>query len=253
MTAVAVSVMLIALWQGLCAGLSIPAYIVPTPARVAMTLVTDAGVLLPALGQTLQTALLGIGLALAGGIALAAAFARWRWLDWSFSPLMVMLQVMPLVAVFPLINIYIDNLTVKLALCAWLVAFYPVLSNASFGLNAIDPGLADYFRLMGASRWQTLWYLRLPGAVPHILTGLRIAGGLALVGAVVGEFVTGAAGRNAGLAARIIEAGYRLNAPRLFAALVLIAVSGVTIFLATSWLSQTVMRRWHGGTGAGKT
>jgi hypothetical protein len=130
-------------------------------------------------------------------------------------------------------------------LCAWIVAFFPILSNTTLGLNSVDRNLIDYFKLNGASRWQTLWHLRLPAAMPYFLGGLKIAGGLALIGAVVAEFVAGTAGQSSGLASRIIEAGYRLNAPRLFAALILISLTGIIIFLALSWISHLVLHRWH--------
>jgi NitT/TauT family transport system permease protein len=163
----------------------------------------------------------------------------------SLFPFAIVLQVTPIVAIFPLINIYVDDQTTKLLLCAWIVAFFPILSNTTLGLNSVDRNLIDYFKLNGASRWQTLWHLRLPAAMPYFLGGLKIAGGLALIGAVVAEFVAGTAGQSSGLASRIIEAGYRLNAPRLFAALILISLTGIIIFLALSWISHLVLHRWH--------
>ena len=163
----------------------------------------------------------------------------------SLFPFAIVLQVTPIVAIFPLINIYVDDQTTKLLLCAWIVAFFPILSNTTLGLNSVDRNLIDYFKLNGATRWQTLWHLQLPAAMPYFLGGLKIAGGLALIGAVVAEFVAGTAGQSSGLASRIIEAGYRLNAPRLFAALILISLTGIVIFLTLSWISHLVLHRWH--------
>jgi NitT/TauT family transport system permease protein len=153
--------------------------------------------------------------------------------------------VTPIIAIAPLILIYVDNTHVALVLCAWIVAFFPILANTTLGLNSADHNLVDLFRLQGATRWQTLRYLRIPTALPYFFGGLRIAGGLALIGAVVAEFTAGTAGRGAGLAFRILEAGYRLNIPRMFAALALITASGIAIFAALTALSHLALRRWH--------
>jgi len=184
-------------------------------------------------------------LAVIGGVGLSVLFTQSRFIEMSLFPFAIVLQVTPIVAIFPLINIYVDDQTTKLLLCAWIVAFFPILSNTTLGLNSVDRNLIDYFKLNGASRWQTLWHLRLPAAMPYFLGGLKIAGGLALIGAVVAEFVAGTAGQSSGLASRIIEAGYRLNAPRLFAALILISLTGIIIFLLLSWISHLALHRWH--------
>jgi NitT/TauT family transport system permease protein len=189
--------------------------------------------------------MLSLALAVVGGVGLSVLFTQSRLIEMSLFPFAIVLQVTPIVAIFPLINIYVDDQTTKLLLCAWIVAFFPILSNTTLGLNSVDRNLIDYFKLNGASRWQTLWHLRLPAAMPYFLGGLKIAGGLALIGAVVAEFVAGTAGQSSGLASRIIEAGYRLNAPRLFAALILISLTGIIIFLALSWISHLVLHRWH--------
>jgi NitT/TauT family transport system permease protein len=153
--------------------------------------------------------------------------------------------VTPIIAVAPLILIYIDNVYLALLTCAWIVAFFPILSNTTLGLNSADHNLVDLFQLYGASRWQTLRYLRLPSAMPYFLGGLKIAGGLSLIGAIVAEFAAGTAGTGSGLAYRILEAGYRLNIPRMFAAVVLISATGIVIFMAFSLLSHLILRRWH--------
>jgi len=240
-------IMLIALvlWDRICVWNQIPVYILPRPLTVFRTIFTDRTILFPALLFTLKITFLSLLLAVVGGVGLAVLFAQSRLVEMSFFPFAVILQVTPIVAIFPLINIYVDNHTAKLLLCAWIVAFFPILSNTTLGLNSADRNLVDYFRLNGASRWQTLRYLRLPSAMPYFLGGLKIAGGLSLIGAVVAEFVAGASGQQSGLASRIIEAGYRLNAPRLFAALILISLTGVVIFLVLSLVSHLVLRRWH--------
>jgi NitT/TauT family transport system permease protein len=242
-----VTIMLLAiwLWDRICVWNAIPQYILPRPGVVLHTLYTDAGLLFGSLLVTLQITFLSLALAVAGGVGLAVLFTQSKWVEMSFFPFAVVLQVTPIVAIFPLINIYVDNQTAKLLLCAWIVAFFPILSNTTLGLNSVDRNLRDLFRLNGATRWQELWHLRLPAAMPYFLGGLKIAGGLSLIGAVVAEFVAGASGQSSGLASRIIEAGYRLNAPRLFAALILISLTGIVIFLVLSLVSYLVLRRWH--------
>ena len=232
-------------WDRVCVWNEIPQYILPRPGVVLATLIEDAGLLFSSLLVTLRITMLSLALAVVGGVGLSVLFTQSRWIEMSLFPFAIVLQVTPIVAIFPLINIYVDDQTTKLLLCAWIVAFFPILSNTTLGLNSVDRNLIDYFKLNGASRWQTLWHLRLPAAMPYFLGGLKIAGGLALIGAVVAEFVAGTAGQSSGLASRIIEAGYRLNAPRLFAALILISLTGIIIFLALSWISHLVLHRWH--------
>ncbi len=172
-------------------------------------------------------------------------FAESQFMELVFYPYAVVLQVTPIVAVAPLIIIYVPQTNMVLLLCAFLVAFFPILSNTTQGLKSTDHNLLNLFDMYGASRWQTLRYLRLPGALPYFTIGLRIGGGLALIGAIVAEFTAGSAGSGAGLAFRILEAGRRLNTPRLFAALILITVTGVLIFALTSFVSDLMLRKWH--------
>ncbi|TPI15963.1 ABC transporter permease [Mesorhizobium sp. B4-1-3] len=241
----AIMVLAIVLWDRICVWNEIPQYILPRPGVVLQTLHNDAGLLFSSLLVTLRITFFSLLLAVIGGVGLAVLFAQSKWVEMSFFPFAIVLQVTPIVAIFPLINIYVNNQTVKLLLCAWIVAFFPILSNTTLGLNSVDRNLRDLFKLNGATRWQQLRYLRLPAAMPYFLGGLKIAGGLSLIGAVVAEFVAGAQGQSSGLASRIIEAGYRLNAPRLFAALILISLTGILIFLVLSLVSHLILRRWH--------
>jgi NitT/TauT family transport system permease protein len=232
-------------WDRLCVWYEIPHYIVPRPYRVWEELLKDWPFLLAALQTTLSTTFLGLGIAIVGGVLLAILFNMSKWAEMSFFPYAVILQVTPIVAIFPIINGYIDSRMTKLLLATWLVAFFPILSNTTMGLRSVDSNLRDLFRLNGASKWQTLIHLELPAALPYFLSGLKIAGGLALIGAIVAEFVAGATGNSFGLASVIIEASYRLNRPRSFAALGLIAIAGVAIFIATSLVSWFLLRKWH--------
>jgi NitT/TauT family transport system permease protein len=235
----------ILLWDRVVTWGSIPHYILPGPGLVVQTLVKDWAILFPALLVTLRITLMALAVAVLGGVGLAVLFSLSRWAGMCFYPFAVILQVTPIVSIAPLIFIYVDNRMVALLLCAWIVAFFPILSNTSLGLRSTDPNLRDLYTIYGASRWQRLRYLQLPTALPYFLGGLRIAGGLSLIGAVVAEYVAGTGGIGSGLAFRILEAGYRLNIPRMFAALLLIAATGVVIFAVLSLLSHLMLRKWH--------
>ena len=231
-------------WHLVVALNDIPSYILPGPGLVLQTLVSDRVLLWDSLLVTLATTFEALSLALVGGVALAVLFSQSKLVEYALYPYAVTLQVTPIVAIAPLLLIYLPQPTAVLA-CAWIVAFFPVLSNTTFGLNSVDHNLTDLFDLYKASRLQTLLYLKLPAALPHMLSGLKIAGGLALVGAVVAEMAAGAAGAGSGLAYRIAESSYRLNIPRMFAALILLSAAGIAIFFALSSLSDLLLRQWH--------
>ncbi len=240
---------MLAAWEAYVRLRDVPPYILPAPSLVLETLVADRGILLPALLVTLKTTLSALAAAVLGGVGLAVLFAQWKWVERSFLPFAIVLQVTPIVAIAPLLLIYLEAPAAVLV-CAFLVAFFPILANTAQGLASADRNLADLFKLYRATRWQTLVYLRLPAALPYFLGGLRIGGGLALVGAIVAELAAGNAGKGAGLAFRIAEAGYRLNIPRMFAALALISAAGIAIFAALSGLSAYLLGRWHDSAAA---
>jgi NitT/TauT family transport system permease protein len=241
---VAVLALGILAWELVVQVREIPPYVLPGPVLVFQTLVDDWGLLLDSLIVTLITTLQGFVLAVAGGVALAVLFNQSRLIEYSFYPYAVILQVTPIVAIAPLLLIWLPQPAAVLA-CAWIVAFFPVLANTTLGLNSVDHNLADLFRLYGASRLQVLTRLKLPAALPYILGGLKIAGGLSLIGAVVAEMAASSAGAGSGLAYRIMESGYRLNIPRMFAALVLLSVAGIVIYFLLAWFSHVMLRRWH--------
>ncbi|MBF9234719.1 ABC transporter permease [Microvirga alba] len=251
----AVFIAAIGVWEMYVRRHAVPPYILPAPSLVAQTLVADWPLLSASLFVTLKTTLLGLGLAVAGGVALAVLLSLSRVVEYSLYPFAVVLQVTPIIAIAPLLLIYMPQDIAVLA-CAWLVAFFPVLSNTMLGLQSVDRNLLELFQLYGVpptqtpiarlgSRLKALWLLRAPAALPAFLAGLRIAGGLSLIGAVVAEMAAGSAGAGAGLAYRILESQYRLNIPRLFAALVLLAVAGIVLFLLLSALTHALLRRWH--------
>ncbi|HVO90802.1 MAG TPA: ABC transporter permease [Casimicrobiaceae bacterium] len=240
-----VALVLLGLWQLVVEAYQVPAYLVPSPTRIAQTLVSDRALLLASLLATLKVALAALVLATVIGTAMALLFVQSRWIEISLFPYAVLLQVTPIVAIAPLIIIWVKDTQAALVLCAVVVAIFPMIANTTLGLRSADPRLLDLFRLYRASRWQILWRLRVPSALPYFFGGLRISTGLALVGAVVAEFVAGTGGQSAGLAYQILLAGIQLNIPRLFAALLLIAVAGVALFSAAGLLSTIALRRWH--------
>lgn len=240
---VLVMALTLAAWEAVVRIRGIPPYILPGPLLIGATLVADWPLLSRSLLTTLTITFEGLALAFFGGVALGILFHQSRLLSLSLYPYAVVLQVTPVVAIAPLLLIYLPQHAAVLA-CAWIVAFFPVLANTALGLKAVARDLDDLFALCGASRWQRLRLLELPSALPAILGGLRIAGGLALIGAVVAEIAAGSAGAGSGLAYRIAESGYRLNIPRMFAALLLLSVAGIAIFATLSGLSRLLLRRW---------
>lgn len=245
----------IAAWEAVVRIEGIAPYILPAPSLIARTLVADWPLLSASLLTTLGTTITGLALAALGGVLLAILLSLSKIVEYSLYPFAVVLQVTPVIAIAPLLLIYMPQEAAVLA-CAWLVAFFPVLSNTMLGLQSVDRNLMELFELYGApasqsasarlrARLKALWYLRGPAALPAFLAGLRIAGGLSLIGAVVAEMAAGSAGAGSGLAYRIIESQYRLNIPRLFAALVLLALTGIVLFLVLAALNHVLLRRWH--------
>ncbi len=240
---VALAVSIVA-WDLLVRLNGLPPYVLPGPGLVLATLVQDWAILWQSLVVTLITTFEGFVAAAIVGIALALAFSQSKWLECCLFPYAVILQVTPVIAIAPLLLIYLPQ-QVAVVVCAWIVAFFPILSNTTLGLKSADRNLEGLFALYGASRWQRLRYLRLPAAMPYMLGGLRIAGGLSLIGAVVAEIAAGAAGSGSGLAYRIAESGYRLNIPRMFAALLLLSAAGIVIYMGLALASHVLLRRWH--------
>ncbi len=232
-------------WELLVRVAGIPAYTLPAPSLIVQTLIAHFGSLALSWWFTLKITFGALALACAGGVLIAAVFALSPLLERALFPVAVVLQVTPIVAIAPLMLIYIDSTTAALLLCAWIVAFFPILSNTVIGLRAAEPNLRDLFRLYRASPWQRLQLLRLPFALPYFMAGLKVSGGLSLIGAVTAEMVAGAAGRETGLASRILEASFRTETPKMFAALALLVFTGVLIFALLNLLSRWVLGPWH--------
>lgn len=239
-------VIVLALWEWLVQALAIPKYVLPAPSLIAQSLLADYPILLPALWHTFEVTFAAFLVALLLGVGFAILFAQSRLLEISLFPYAVILQVTPIVSIAPLILIWVglDHIERALLILATIVAFFPILSNTTLGLKSVDHNLRNLFELYGATRWQRFRELQLPSALPYLLGGMKISGGLALIGAVVAEFVAGT-GTGSGLAWRIVEAGNRLNIPRMFAALMLLSLLGIAIFFSLSALETLLLRRWH--------
>jgi NitT/TauT family transport system permease protein len=240
-----VAIVLLAAWQAVVTGLKLPAYLVPSPLLMMQTLVTDWQTLGGSLLFTLKITLLSFVVAVIIGTLVSFLFVQSRAIETALFPYAVLLQVTPIVAVAPLIIIWVKNPTASLVICAALVALFPIISNTTLGLRSVDPDLQSYFAMNRASRTQVLLRLRIPSALPYFFGGLRISSGLALIGAVVAEFVAGTGGSSTGLAYQILFAGYQLNIPRMFAALLLISLAGVGLFVLMAWLSKLALGSWH--------
>ncbi len=232
-------------WEAAVDVLAIPTYLLPGPVVIARTLVADWQTLAESWWITMSIALAALAAAVVLGVGLSVLFSASKWVERSFFPYAVILQVTPIVAIAPLIIVWVNDTSLSLLICAWIVAFFPILSNTTLGLNSADRNLVDLFKLYRAKWWQRMAFLKLPSAMPYFLAGLKISGGLSLIGAVVAEFVAGTGGQASGLAYRILESGYQLKIPRMFAALALISLSGILLFLALSLLSHLCLRRWH--------
>ncbi|MGE3144052.1 ABC transporter permease [Pseudorhodoplanes sp.] len=238
-------ILVLLLWEVAVRVNDIPFYILPGPTLVGQTLVKDWGSLYPSLLVTVAITLSALTAATIAGVALAVLFAQSKWIENCLFPYAVILQVTPIVAIAPLIIIWVQDIRLALLICAWIVAFFPIVSNTTLGLNSTDHNLLSLMQLYGASRRQIFWNVRLPSALPYFLGGLRISGGLALIGAVVAEFVAGTGGVSSGLAFRILESSYTLQIPRMFAALILITATGILIFLILTFFTHLILRRWH--------
>mgnify|MGYP003583559191 FL=1 len=242
---VLVGLVLIALWQGVVTAMELPAYLVPSPLLMLKTLFTDWAALGASLWVTVKITVLAFVVATVAGVLISFVFVQSKRIETALFPYAVLLQVTPIVAVAPLIIIWVKDPTASMVICAALVALFPIISNTTLGLRSVEPDLQSYFMLNRATRLQTLLRLRIPSALPYFFGGLRISSGLALIGAVVAEFVAGTGGQGAALAYQILQAGFQLNIPRMFAALLLISLTGVALFVLMAWLTRVALGSWH--------
>lgn len=240
-----VGVALLVLWEVLVRSFQIPKYLLPAPSEVALALVKDAATFLAAFWFTAKITFAALLLAATTGALFAVLMSQNKFLERSVLPYSVLLQTTPVVAIAPLLIIWLrDNTFLALVLCAWLVCVFPVISATATGLRAVDKNLEKIFRLYGAGRLQVLFRLQLPSALPFFLEGLRISAGLSLIGAVGGEFVAGNGGRGSGLAYLLLMASYNFQVPRVFAALVVIALFGLCLFTVLTFATRFILRNW---------
>jgi len=242
---VLVGIVLLCAWEAVCRSFKIPPYLFPAPSAIAASFEEHWKYLFASLWTTVRITLQAFALAVLIGTLGAFLFVQNRFAEIGLFPYVVLLQVTPIVAIAPLIIILVKSTAVSLVICATIIGLFPVISNTITGLRSVDPGLLSYFRMKRAGRLQTLVRLRIPSALPFFLAGLRISSGLSLIGAVVAEFVAGTGGRNSGLAYLILQAGFQLDIPLMFAALALIAVLGITMFLVMTGLTQLLLGHWH--------
>ncbi len=241
-----VGIAVLALWEFFVRLYQVPQFVLPAPSAIWLAFIANFASLMASLWTTLSITLAAFVLAVIGGVALAVLFSQSRLVESALYPYAVVLQVTPVVAIAPLILIWVGFARIDLALLilAWLVAFFPILSNTTLGLRSANHDLIDLFRLYGASRWQILAKLQMPTALPYLLAAMKVSGGLALIGTVVAEFVAGS-GTATGLAWRIVEAGNRLEIAKMFAALALLSLLGIAIFFALSALEWALLHKWH--------
>jgi NitT/TauT family transport system permease protein len=218
---------------------TIPSYLVPAPSSVALALWTDTASLYRPLAQTAVASIVGFAISAALGTLVAVLLASSRALERAFYPYTVFLQTVPIVSVAPLLVIWFGWDRTSLA-AAVIVSVFPVIANTLTGLRSTDPPLVDLFRLYGASPAATLFKLRIPAAMPQIFTGLRVAGGLAVIGAVVGEFITGQ-----GIGGAITIAQQQQRVDLIFAGILLASLLGLGIFLAINVAASLTLSRWH--------
>ena len=243
---VLVGILFVLAWEGLVRVAQLPPYLLPGPLLVLQTLWWDFPELIASLWVTLKITIAAFLIAAGSGLAIATLFNLNPWIERSLYPYAVILQTTPLIAISPLILIWLrDNTFAALVLCAWIAAFFPVVANTTLGLNSVDRNLTNLFKLYNTNPWQRLIYLRLPSALPYFLGGLRISGGLSLIGAVVAEFVAGTGGAKSGIAYQILIASYNLQIPKMFAALLLVTGLGILIFVGLSALSDALLKDWH--------
>ncbi len=246
---ISIGVIFLSIWELTVKIMETPPYILPSPSLIIRTLIIERNTLFPALLITLQITLIAFATAIISGVLIAILFSQSKWIERSFYPYAVILQTTPLIAIAPLIIIWFkDNTFAALILCAWIVAFFPIVSNTTLGLNSVDKNLVNLFKLYKANRWQTLINLSLPSALPYFLGGLKISVGLALIGAIAAEFVSGTGGAKSGLAYQMLMASYNLQIPKMFAALLLISLTGVTLFMIVSYISYLLLKNWHEST-----
>jgi NitT/TauT family transport system permease protein len=235
----------LAAWQIVLLVSDIPAYLLPSPAEVWSVSFQRSSQLGAATGITAVGAISGFLASIVLGSAIALIFSQSRVIRSSCYPYAIFLQTVPIVAIAPLIVTWLGTGTHSVVVIACIISLFPVITNVTTGLISIDPGLQDLFRLHRASRLQVLLKLQIPNALPYLVTGARISSGLAVVGAIVGEFFVGYGTQDHGLGYIILYAGPQLKTDQLFAATIASALLGVALFAITSLVGRAMLGRWY--------
>ncbi len=225
--------------------LSLKWYLLPPPSMIMSAIFDNALLLFISLLTTLKIAILALIISVIISTAFAIIFYFSKFVETSLTPITVILQVTPIIAIAPLISIWVDNSEIATLICAFLVAFFPLLANTVAGLKSTEKNHLELVSLYGANKYQILRFVVIPNALPYFLSGLKISSGLALIGAIVGEFVIGPTAGHSGLAYRIIESGYQLDIPKMFGAVFLISLSGIMLFNIIRLISYLILRKWH--------
>jgi NitT/TauT family transport system permease protein len=235
----------LALWHGAVQVFAMPRYLLPSPAEVAASAAKDPARLLRATGHTAAAAVAALVISLAAGTMVGFVFSQSATIRRSLYPYAIFLQTVPIVAIAPLIVLWFGYGTVSVVVVAVVISVFPVITGATTGLTRLDPLLVDVFRLYGANRWQMLWMLRLPSAVPHIVNAAKTSSGLTVIGAIVGEFFTGYGVSNYGLGYLIRMTADQSRTADLFAAVLASTALGVLIFASVSVVAETFLSRWR--------
>ena len=232
-------------WELLIHAFDIKWYLLPPPTMIIDSIYSNFFSLMSSLAITLKVTLTALAMSVIISLCVAIIFYFSRIIEKTMMPITVVLQVTPIIAIAPLISIWVDNSEIATLICAFLVAFFPLLTNTITGLKSTEKNHLDLMKLYRANKIQLLRYVVLPNALPYFLSGLKISTGLALIGAIVGEFVIGPISGHSGLAYRIIESGYQLEIPKMFASVVIISITGIMLFNSTRLISYFLLKKWH--------
>ncbi|HZH13198.1 MAG TPA: ABC transporter permease [Archangium sp.] len=238
-------IIVLALWETVTRAFSISPIVLPPPSAIALEASRAVESLLSAALSTGRSALVGFGLSAAVGVLAAVVLSSSRVLERALYPYALFLQMVPIIAIAPLLVVWFGHGARAVAVASFIVSVFPVIANTLTGLRSVDPSLRDMFRLYGARRVATLWKLELPASLPHLFTGLRVASGLSVVGAIVGEWVAGVVEGDAGLGILVLASNRQGNTARVFAAVLAASALGLMLFGAVSLTGERMLRRWH--------
>ncbi|PRO66429.1 ABC transporter permease [Alkalicoccus urumqiensis] len=235
----------ILLWQAVVMITGVPPYILPAPTDIAIAAAENAERLQTAVLSTMLSSVVGFIASVVLGIGAAVLMASSKMVERSLYPYAIILQTIPVVAIAPIIVIWFGSGLNAIMMIAFIIAFFPMVSNTLIGLNATEKNMKDLFHLYNASRWQVMWKLRFPAALPFIIGGMKISCTLAVIGAIVGEYIAGGSGGSGGLGYAITVAASRLQTPYLFTLGLSASVFGIVFFLTVNYFSSRLLRSWH--------